>query len=147
MFKCLLLGSSYISYHLRPHAMKNIISRPSKADERWSAPITAKIIVPSAGAHGLDLRAIRIQPAFSRVGGPTWTQCLLPILSRGVLLSLGNIGPVISSNQIICIRSQHLPGCGKLQSALLRPDYPASLGGKSGTRRNGLEVFGPMLEA
>jgi hypothetical protein len=29
LFKCLLLGS-YISYHSRPHAMKNIISRPSK---------------------------------------------------------------------------------------------------------------------
>ena len=79
-------------------AMDNLLQ-----DERWSAPITAKIIVPPAGAHGLDLRAIRIQPTFGRVGGPTWTQCLLPILSRGVLLSLGNIGPVISSNQIICI--------------------------------------------
>jgi glycosyltransferase involved in cell wall biosynthesis len=72
-------------------------------DERWGASLTAKIIVPSAGAHCLDLRAIRTQTAFGRVGGPVWTQCLLPILSRGVLLSLGNIGPVISSNQIICI--------------------------------------------
>jgi glycosyltransferase involved in cell wall biosynthesis len=72
-------------------------------DERWSASLTAKIIVPSAGAHCLDLHSIHTQPTWGRVGGPAWTQCLLPILSRGVLLSLGNIGPVISSNQIICI--------------------------------------------
>lgn len=72
-------------------------------DKRWSASLTAKIIVPSTGAKGLDLRSIGVQPTFGRVGGPVWTQCVLPILSRGVLLSLGNIGPIISSNHVICI--------------------------------------------
>ena len=72
-------------------------------DEQWRAALTAKIIVPSAGAHCLDLHAIGVQPTLGRVGGPAWTQCVLPILSRGVLLSLGNIGPVVSSNHVICI--------------------------------------------
>lgn len=72
-------------------------------DERWRSSISAKLIVPSDGARGLDLQAIGVQPTFGRVGGPVWTQCVLPILTRGVLLSLGNIGPVISSNHIICI--------------------------------------------
>ena len=62
-------------------------------DEQWRAALTAKIIVPSAGAHCLDLHAIGVQPTLGRVGGPAWTQCVLPILSRGVLLSLGNLGP------------------------------------------------------
>jgi glycosyltransferase involved in cell wall biosynthesis len=72
-------------------------------DERWRASLTAKIIVPSAGVNCLDLRSVGVQPTLGRVGGPVWTQCVLPLLSRGVLLSLGNIGPVLSSNHIICI--------------------------------------------
>lgn len=72
-------------------------------DERLRASISAKLIVPCDGAHSLDLRAISVQPTFGSVGGPIWTQCVLPILAQGVLLSLGNIGPVISSKHIICI--------------------------------------------
>ena len=72
-------------------------------DEQWSASLKATIIVPSAGANCLDLRSIGVQPTLGRVGGPMWTQCVLPLLSRGALLSLGNIGPVISSNHVICI--------------------------------------------
>lgn len=72
-------------------------------DERWSTSLAAKIIVPSAGVKGLDLHSISIQPTIGQVGGPLWTQCVLPLLSRGVLLSLGNIGPVMSSNHVICI--------------------------------------------
>ena len=72
-------------------------------DEKWSASLKAKIIVPSAGANKLALHTIGVQPTFGRVGGPMWTQCVLPLISRGVLLSLGNIGPILSSNHVICI--------------------------------------------
>jgi hypothetical protein len=72
-------------------------------EERGGASLEAKIIVPSSGAHCLDLRVIGVQSTYGRVGGPAWTQCMLPILSRGILLSLGNIGPVLSSNHILCI--------------------------------------------
>jgi glycosyltransferase involved in cell wall biosynthesis len=72
-------------------------------DEKWSAALKAKIIVPSAGANTLDLHAIGVHSTVGRVGGPMWTQCVLPLISRGVLLSLGNIGPIISSNHVICI--------------------------------------------
>ena len=72
-------------------------------DERWRASITANLVVPSTGAHSLDLHAIRVQSTPGRVGGPLWTQCVLPLLTQGVLLSLGNIGPVLTANHIICI--------------------------------------------
>jgi len=71
--------------------------------EQRSASLSANLIVPSRGANCLDLHAIHVQPAPGRVGGPIWTQCVLPFLSRGILLSLGNIGPIVSSSQIICM--------------------------------------------
>ena len=72
-------------------------------DEQWRAALTAKIIVPSAGAHCLDLhRSVfnQLSAAWVVRHGPS-ASC--QSLSRGVLLSLGNIGPVVSSNHIICI--------------------------------------------
>ena len=72
-------------------------------DERWSTSLQTKIVIPSPGTCGLDLRAIGVQPTSGFAGGPLWTQGVLPFMSRGVLLSLGNIGPIIASRQIICI--------------------------------------------
>jgi glycosyltransferase involved in cell wall biosynthesis len=73
-------------------------------DERWVKHVAATLIVPSAGTHQLDLHAINVRPIPSRLGGGAiWTQCVLPFFSRGVLLSLCNIGPVLSSNHILCI--------------------------------------------
>jgi len=72
-------------------------------DEPWRSALPAKIIIPSSGAHSLDLHAVGVLPTLGRVGGPAWTQCVLPIMSKGVLLSLGNIGPILSSNHVICI--------------------------------------------
>jgi glycosyltransferase involved in cell wall biosynthesis len=62
----------------------------------------AKLIVPSGTKPDLPLRAISVGE--TRLGGgPLWTQFVLPAVTRGVLLSLGNIGPALVANQIICI--------------------------------------------
>ena len=115
-------------------------------DEKWSASLKAKIIVPSAGANKLALHTIGVQPTFGRVGGPMWTQCVLPLMSRGILLSLGNIGPILSSNHVICIHdAQHIPRAGKLQPSVsdLLPDHPAYFGQARGPPRYSFEFFGP----
>jgi len=92
-------------------------------DEQWNACLKATIIVPSDGTNCLDLRAIRVQPTLGRVGGPMWTQCVLPLMSRGALLSLGNIGPVISSNHVICIHDLNTYLAPESYSAAFRIYY------------------------
>lgn len=64
--------------------------------------LRAKLAVPQGASPDLALRAISIQR--SRFGGgPFWTQFVLPCLTKGVLLSLGNIGPLSVANQIVCV--------------------------------------------
>ena len=77
-------------------------------DEDEAKRLRAKIVVPRAGANSLRPQAIEMQPATSLRGGPLWTQCLLPFFAQGVLLSLGNIGPVLSPRQIVCIHDANI---------------------------------------
>jgi glycosyltransferase involved in cell wall biosynthesis len=64
--------------------------------------IAAKLVIPAGTTPDLMLRAISIKETRFR-GGPLWTQFVLPFVKQGVLLNLGNIGPVLASKQIICI--------------------------------------------
>jgi len=83
---------------------------------RLGASFMAKLVVPAGSEPGLTLRAIDIEQ--SRVRGSSsgggrlltklvlpvlWTQFVLPVSTRGVLLSLCNIGSVRASKQIVCI--------------------------------------------
>ena len=47
------------------------------------------------------LQSVDIQRTFG--GGALWDQLVLPIVARGVSLSLGNVGPLFASNHIVCI--------------------------------------------
>ncbi len=71
-------------------------------DSPLRADFPAKLIVPAGSAPNLTLRAIGIEQTRLR-GGPLWTHFVLAALTRGVLLSLGNIGPALASSQIVCI--------------------------------------------
>ena len=51
-------------------------------------------LIPSLGAVGFKQTA---------GGGPLWDQLILPFATQGVLLSLCNMGPVLVTNQIVCI--------------------------------------------
>lgn len=64
--------------------------------------LRGKLAVPAGAKTDLPLRALSIEE--TRLGGgPFWTHCVLPAATRGVLLSLGNIGPLLAARQIICI--------------------------------------------
>jgi glycosyltransferase involved in cell wall biosynthesis len=62
----------------------------------------ARLIVPAGTKPSLALRVIAVVET-RLSGGPFWTQFVLPFVKQGVLLSLGNVGPVLASKQIICI--------------------------------------------
>jgi len=127
----LAINGRFLTQHLTgvQRYAREIVSALDKLlqDERLAASLTAKLIVPSAGAHCLDLRAINVQPTFGRVGGPIWTQCVLPALSRGVLLSLANIGPILSSNQVLCIHDVNIYLVPESYSPAFRLYYQAIL--------------------
>jgi hypothetical protein len=79
--------------------------------------MAAKLIVPAGTRPDLTLRAISIKQTRFR-GGPLWTQLVLPFVRQGVLLSLGSIGPVLASKQILDdAHKQRLPAANKLASS------------------------------
>ncbi|HXW71232.1 MAG TPA: glycosyltransferase family 1 protein [Methylocella sp.] len=65
--------------------------------------LDARVLMPPSAANGLGLHNIRTEVTKGKLKDQIWTQCLLPVLSRGVLLSLGNNGPVFGRNHIVCI--------------------------------------------
>lgn len=86
----------------------------------------ARLIVPAGTRPDFALDAISIAET-KRGGGPAWTQFVLPLAKRGVLLSLGNVGPVLASNQIICIHDLNTFLAPESYSAAFRLYYRATL--------------------
>jgi glycosyltransferase involved in cell wall biosynthesis len=62
--------------------------------------LKARIVVP-AEAEVPALRRVEVQRAGGN--GVLWEQLVLPALAQGVTLSLGNVGPLLSSKHIVCI--------------------------------------------
>jgi glycosyltransferase involved in cell wall biosynthesis len=91
-----------------------------------SERVAAKLIVPAGTKPDLTLRAISIQETRFR-GGPFWTQLVLPYFKEGVLLSLGNIGPVWAAKQIICIHDLNTLLAPESYSPAFRLYYWAAL--------------------
>jgi len=62
--------------------------------------LRGKIVVPAGTSipllHGLEVRR-------TAGSGVLWEQFVLPAAARGVLLSLGNVGPLVVSKHIVCI--------------------------------------------
>jgi len=69
--------------------------------ERKYPSLKAKIIAPNQSNLELNLGTITTTRTSGR--GPLWDQFTLPYQAEGVLLSLCNMGPVFTANQIICI--------------------------------------------
>lgn len=90
--------------------------------EPLRSSISAKIVIPAGAACPLNLSAIAVQETRDP-GGPLWTQFVLPALTQGVLLSLGNIGPVIASNHIVCIHDANAYLAPESYSRLFRLYY------------------------
>lgn len=85
-----------------------------------------KLIVPAGTKTDLALRAISIKE--TRLGdGPLWTQIVLPFVKQGVLLSLGNIGPVLAVKQVICIHDLNTFLVPESYSRAFRLYYRAAL--------------------
>jgi glycosyltransferase involved in cell wall biosynthesis len=86
----------------------------------------AELIVPAGSKPDVALRAISIKE--TRLGGgPLWTQFVLPFAKQGVLLSLGNIGPVLALKQIICIHDLNTLLVPESYSRAFRLYYRAAL--------------------
>lgn len=65
-----------------------------------SSSLSAKIVVP-ANTDVPPLYGMKVQRTMG--GGPLWDQFVLPVAAQGILLSLGNVGPLFASNHIVCI--------------------------------------------
>ncbi|SFN00857.1 glycosyltransferase family 4 protein [Methylobacterium pseudosasicola] len=61
-----------------------------------------RIIIPKSEPLPND-RFSEICTSTVSVARPLWTQLILPFFSKGVLLSLGNVGPLLVRKQILCI--------------------------------------------
>ena len=88
--------------------------------------VQAKLVVPAGTKPDLALRAISIKE--TRLGGGAlWTQFVLPFVKQGVLLNLGNIGPILASKQIICIHDLNTFLVPESYSRAFRLYYRAAL--------------------
>ena len=76
-------------------------------DDRLTSSLSAKIVAPAGSELGPPLRAIAFERTAAR-GGPLWHQFVLPFATRGVLLSLCNMGPLFASKHIVCIHDLNI---------------------------------------
>lgn len=87
----------------------------------------ARLVVPAGTKPDLALKAVPISET-KLGGGPFWTQFVLPLIKQGVLLSLGNIGPILALNQIVCIHDLNTFLAPESYSAAFRLYYRTMLG-------------------
>lgn len=92
-------------------------------NEPLRSSLSAKILVPAGAANQLNLSAITWQRSRFPIRGPLWTQLVLPAQTQGVLLSLANVGPLIVSNQIVCIHDANICLAPESYSSLFRVYY------------------------
>ncbi|HET6378772.1 MAG TPA: glycosyltransferase family 1 protein [Methylocella sp.] len=88
--------------------------------------LRAKLILPAGAAPDFPLESIAIENT-KISGSPLWTQLILPFKSQGVLLSLGNVGPVVRSKQIVCIHDVNTFLVPESYSFAFRAYYSVSL--------------------
>ncbi len=88
--------------------------------------LRGKLAVPAGAKPDLPLHALAIEE--TRLGGgPLWTHFVLPAVTKGVLLSLGNIGPQLAARQIICIHDLNTFLVPESYSRAFRLYYRAAL--------------------
>jgi glycosyltransferase involved in cell wall biosynthesis len=85
---------------------------------------SAKIVVlPKAALP--PLQSFAVQRAAG--GGVLWDQFILPFFAQGVVLSLGNIGPLSASNHILCIHDLNVLIAPESYSRAFRSYYRVML--------------------
>ena len=88
--------------------------------------LQGKLSIPAGTKTDLPLHALSIEE--TRLGGgPLWAHFVLPAVTRGVLLSLGNIGPMLAAKQIICIHDLNTFLVPESYSRAFRLYYRAAL--------------------
>ena len=83
-------------------------------------PVNGNIVVPSSSDVPV-LSAFNVQRIAGK--GVLWDQFVLPFAKRGVLLSLGNQGPIFASKHIICIHDVNVVLAPSSYSTTFRSYY------------------------
>ena len=83
-------------------------------------PVNATVVLP-ANSDVPSLSAFKVRRTAGT--GVLWDQFALPLAKRGVLLSLGNQGPIFASEHIICIHDLNVALAPSSYSAAFRSYY------------------------
>jgi glycosyltransferase involved in cell wall biosynthesis len=114
------------------------LSQPVTGVQRYAREITerldrilagggreATLLLPAGEAPIPPYKALK--PVRSRLRGHAWEQTVLPLLSRGPLLNLCNLGPALSGDQIVCIHDANVYNMPESYSRSFRVLYHALL--------------------
>ncbi len=96
-------------------------------NEPLQSSLCARLVKPSGPANPLVLAVIDTQTSGVPIGGALWTQLVLPWLTRGMLLSLANIGPLTVAKQILCIHDANICLTPETYSGFFRLYYKTVL--------------------